>query len=205
MSCGLTPSSWCTFVCVNFCVTPLWHLPAGRIQVGLVDRRVGIARGQNIVHPVAARAVGRNHRPTLRRQPVIAVQVARNPVPRKPKLLRQPHSLMAPRQVSRDRFCSADRRVRIRVRLDRVDPVAIRAHRRQPIPARNALPVNALHERVVHVCVALAAGRRHIELVDRRFLIVRRQYLVRAMAIGAHRRLLSIPSPWPARARSPGS
>ena len=72
-------------------------LSAGRIQIRLVDRRVRIARRKNIVHPVAARAVRRNHRSAFSCQPVIAVKVTRNLVPRNPELLRQTHALMATR------------------------------------------------------------------------------------------------------------
>ena len=46
--------------------------------------------------------------------------------------------------------------------------------------------MNALHERVVHVRVAFAAGRRNIEFVDRRLGVIRRQNLVRPMTICAH-------------------
>ena len=60
------------------------------------------------------------------------------------------------------------------MRLDRVDPVAVRAHWRLRIPPQQRLPVNALHERVVHVRVALAAGRRNIEFVDWRLSVIRR-------------------------------
>ena len=58
------------------------------------------------------------------------------------------------------------------------------------IAARDRLPVNARIERVRNVRVALAAGSRHVESVNRRLRIVGRQNLVRAVAVGAHRGLL---------------
>jgi len=76
------------------------------------------------------------------------------------------------------------------VRLDRVNPVAIRAHRGQSVATRQRLPVNALHKGAVDVRMALAAGGRNRELVDRRLGVVRSQYLVRAVAIRAHCGLL---------------
>src|ERR1035441_2877846 len=76
------------------------------------------------------------------------------------------------------------------MRLDRVNSVTVRANRSLCIPARKRLPVNALHEGVVDLRVALAACRRNIELVNRRFPVVGGKNLVRAMAIGADRGLL---------------
>ena len=62
-------------------------LAASRIQIGVVDGGVRIARRQNVMHTVAARAVSRNHRSAFRGQPVIAVKVARHLVPRHAELL----------------------------------------------------------------------------------------------------------------------
>ena len=76
------------------------------------------------------------------------------------------------------------------MRLDRVDSVAVRADRGQPVAARDCLPVNALHEGLVDCRMALAAGGRNIELVDRRLGVVGGKNLVRAVAIGADRGLL---------------
>lgn len=56
--------------------------------------------------------------------------------------------------------------------------MTIRAHRRKPVAVADALAVNALHECLLHGGMALAAGAGNIELVDRRFLIVGRKYLV---------------------------
>ena len=51
-------------------------LAAGRVEIGLANRRMRIARRENIVHAMAARAIRRHHRPALRSQPMIAVKVA---------------------------------------------------------------------------------------------------------------------------------
>src|ERR1017187_7020405 len=76
------------------------------------------------------------------------------------------------------------------MRFDRVDSVTVRANRSLCIPARKRLPVNALHEGVVDLRVALAACRRNIEFVDRRFAVVGGKNLVRAMTICTDRGLL---------------
>src|SRR5450631_1092546 len=76
------------------------------------------------------------------------------------------------------------------MRLDRVNPVAVRTYRSLRIPSRKRLAVNALHEGVVDFRVALAAGSRNIEFVDRRFSVVCGKNLVRSMTIGTDRGLL---------------
>ena len=105
-------------------------LAAGGIQIGAIDRRARIARRQNVVHAVATGAVGRNHRTALRGQPVIAVHVARDAVSGHAELLRKPHALMATRARIARNVLLRNRRVGIGVRLDRVNAVAVRAHRR---------------------------------------------------------------------------
>ena len=143
-------------------------LAAGGAQVGAVDGGVRIARGQNVVDAVATRAVGGHHRSALRGQPVIAVHVSRDAVAGQPELLRQAHALVAARAGILRQVLFGNRRIGILDVLDGVDPVAIGAHRRQPVAARNSLPVDAGHERLRDLRVALAAGGRHVELVDRR-------------------------------------
>ncbi len=76
------------------------------------------------------------------------------------------------------------------MRLDRVDSVAVGADRGQAVAARNSLPVNALHEGLRDLGVALAAGGRNVEFINRRLLIVGGKNLVRAVAIRADRGLL---------------
>jgi len=79
------------------------------------------------------------------------------------------------------------------VRLDRVDPVAIRANRASRCAA-DSLPVNALHEGLLDLGMTLAAGRGNIEFVDRRLLIVGGKNLVRPVAIRTDAALVD-PSP----------
>src|SRR5690242_16926153 len=62
--------------------------------------------------------------------------------------------------------------------------MAIRAGRRELIAARDGFAVNAGVESVLDIGVALPAGGRNIELVDRRFGLVGGQDFMRAMAIG---------------------
>ena len=72
------------------------------------------------------------------------------------------------------------------MRLDGVNAVTVSARRGHLIAMRERLPVYALHESAVNVCVALTASRRHIEFVDGRLGIVRRQNGVSAMAVGTN-------------------
>jgi len=58
------------------------------------------------------------------------------------------------------------RRIWIDMRLDRMDAVAVRAHRRHAIAPADSLPVNALHECLRNRRMALAARLRNIEFVD---------------------------------------
>jgi hypothetical protein len=76
------------------------------------------------------------------------------------------------------------------VRLDGVNTVAVGAHRRLPVAAGDRLPVNALRVFILHRAVALGAGLGHVELEDGGLGIAGAQDLVRAMAVGAHCRLL---------------
>jgi len=62
-------------------------LAAGLAEVGVVDRGMRIARGQNIVYAMATGAVGRDHRAAFCRKPVIAVHVTGYAVARYAKLL----------------------------------------------------------------------------------------------------------------------
>ena len=68
--------------------------------------------------------------------------------------------------------------------------MTIGAVRRQLVAARNSLPVNAGHERVLNVGVALAASCGHIEFVDGRSLFIGGQDLMRTMTIRADGGLL---------------
>ncbi len=68
--------------------------------------------------------------------------------------------------------------------------MAVSADRGELVAARDGLPVNALHEGVCDVGVALAAGGGNVELGDGRFGVVGGENFVRAVAIGADRGLL---------------
>ncbi len=165
-------------------------LAAGGAEICMVDGRAGIARGQDVVDSVAARTVGGDHRTALRGQAVIAVHIGCDAIAGQAELLREPHALMTTRARVLGQIFPGDRRVGILVLLDGVNAVAVRAHRRQAIAARNSLPVDAGHEGLRDVGVALAAGGRHVEFVDGRMVFVGGKNLVRAVAIGTHGGLL---------------
>ena len=118
---------------------------------------------------------------------MITVQITRHAVSGHAELLRKPHPFMAASAGVARKVLLRDRRVRVCVRLDRVDSVAVRADRSLPITSRQRLPMNTLDECLLDRRVALSAGRRNIEFVYRRLNILGGKYLVRAMTIAANR------------------
>ena len=84
------------------------------------------------------------------------------------------------------------RRIRVLWRLDGVNAVAVSAYRRLPVAARDRLAVGALHVLLLNVVVALGAGCRNVELVDRRFGIAGAQDVVLPVTVGADGSFLAI-------------
>lgn len=76
------------------------------------------------------------------------------------------------------------------MRFDRVNPVAVGADWCHPISLGDALSVDAPLELLGDILMALAAGRRHVELENRRLGIFRIENFMRAVTIGADRRFL---------------
>ena len=76
------------------------------------------------------------------------------------------------------------------MRLDGMDSVAISAHRGLAVATGDRLAVNALHELLLHGFVTLGAGGGHVEAKDGRVLVGGRENFVRAVTVGADRRLL---------------
>ena len=166
----LLPSSRCTLVRVNFCVTPLWHWPQVASRLAFIDGGARIARRQNVMHAVATGAVGHHHRTALRGQSVITVQVTRHAVSRHAELLREPHALVAARAGVSGEFCSETDELGSMCALMEWIPWQSVQTGASPLP-RHSLPVNALHELSAATArMALAAGRRNIELVNRRLV-----------------------------------
>ena len=164
-------------------------LAAGLGQVGVIDGRVRIAGGQNVVHAVTAGAVGDRGRADFRCHAVIAGQVRTDAAAGHAEFLREPHALVAGRAGVLHVGCGHGR-VRILRRLDGVNAVAIGADRRLPVAARDGRAVNALHVLLLDVVMALGAGGRNVELVDRRLRIDGAQDVVLAVAVGADRGLV---------------
>src|SRR5437763_1182700 len=75
------------------------------------------------------------------------------------------------------------------MRLDGMDPVAIRTHRSLPVSSRHSLSVNALLKFLGDGVVALPASCGHVELEDRRLLTFSIENFVGAMTICADRSL----------------
>src|SRR5690349_5195463 len=109
-----------------------------------MNRGARIARRENTVSPVTARTIRNNLRAETRCQPVIAGEISRGAASLNAEFLRQTYSFVA--ACTRD-LCDVlrrHRRVRIRVRLDGVNAVAVSAHRSLPVPLRNSGSVDAL-------------------------------------------------------------
>ena len=67
-----------------------------------------------------------------------------------------------------------------------MNAVTIGAHRCRPVAASNRLPVRALHEFLPDAVMAFGAGRRDVELGDRRFGIAGAQDVVLPVTVGAN-------------------
>src|SRR6202035_1866414 len=76
-------------------------------------------------------------------------------------------------------------RVGILVRQDRMDAVAVCTDWREAVAPRNALPMNAGHEFLLHIGVALAAGAGNVELVDGRLGVVGGNNFMRSVTVSA--------------------
>ena len=160
-------------------------LPARLRQVGVVDRGTRVARREDVVHSVATGAIRDSRRADLGRHAVIACEVRRNTVPGNPKLRRELHAGMTCGTRSAH-IAGGHRRVWIVRCLDGVDSVAVGADRRLPIAFRQRRTVNALNVLALDVGVALAAGRWHIGLGDRRLRVGPGQNVMGAVAVSTH-------------------
>ena len=147
-----------------------------------------IARGQNVVYAMTTRAVRGNNRPALGSEAMVAVHVCRYAIPRNSKLARQPHTFMATSTRITRQVLFRYRRVRIVMRLDGVDPVAVGARRSLPVAVREGGSMDTPLEFFSDRLVALAAGCGHIEFEDWGFRIFCIKDFVPAVAVGAHRR-----------------
>ena len=165
-------------------------LAASPDQIGVVDGRPWIARRENAVRPVATGAIRHDLRASLRGQSVVAGQVSGLAAARHSKFLRKAHAFVAAATGHRAHVLGRDRGIRIGVRFNGVNAVAIGAHRRLPVAFGDGLSVDALFEFLGDRVVTLAAGRRHIELEDGRLGILGVENLVRSVAVGADRGLL---------------
>src|SRR5215469_13186175 len=118
-------------------------LPASPDQVRAVDGRPWIARGQDVVRPMTARAIRHHWRAQLRCQAMIALEIGGLAPSLHAEFLRQPHALVTPSAGVARQVLRRDRGVGIAMRLDGVNSVAVRADRGLAVAACNRLPVNA--------------------------------------------------------------
>src|SRR5262245_42383374 len=100
------------------------------------------------------------------------------------EVLGESHPLVTARTRALCKCLCGNGRIRIQVRLDAVDSMAIGADRRLPVALFDCLAVDASHELLLHTVVTLRAGSRNIELEDRRLWIARRKNVMNAMAVG---------------------
>ncbi len=124
----------------------------------MVER--GSLDGQNVVHAVAAGAVGGDHGTAFHREAVIAVHVGGDAVAGNAELLREAHALMAAGAGIARKILLGDGRVGIVVRLDGVDAVAVGADRRKAVAARDGLAVDAGVEGLLDLCCGICRRSR---------------------------------------------
>src|SRR5436305_5805112 len=152
-----------------------------------VNRGARISGREDSLRAMATGAIGYDLRSELRCQSVVARQIGSLATSGYTEFLRQPNSFVAAGAGSLRNVLGRHRRIRVRMRLDGMDPVAIRARRSLPISFRQRRAVDAPLELFGDGVVALAAGLRHIELENRRLRILCVKDLVSAVAIGADR------------------
>src|SRR4051794_6366611 len=147
-------------------------LAARGAQVSVVNRRARITGRQNVVYAVAAGAVGNHHRSAHRSQTVIAVHVGGYLVASQAELLRKPYALVAARASVLRKVLRGHGRAGVLDVLDAVDTVAIGADGRHAVATRDSLPVDAGHEGLTYIGVALATCGRDVEFVDGRMVLI---------------------------------
>ena len=122
-------------------------------------------------------------------QPVIAGEIGGGAGAFYAELLRKAHAFVAAGAGGLGEVLRVDRGVRIEVRLDGVNAVAIGADRGLRVAASDGLAVDALHEFGFHRRMALGAGERDVEFEDGRFLVAGAANFMNAVAVGADRSL----------------
>ena len=158
---------------------PLVAMAAGGLQIGGEDRRCRVPGVQDEMGAVAGGAVGDRLVAGLALQAVIGVDEGLQPPGGQVVLLVQGRRLVAGRAGRLGQPVGADRGARIRDGQDAVLAVAAGADRRVDLAASRQLAVDALPVVLLDRGVALAAGPRDVEVVDRRLGVDRREDLVR--------------------------
>ena len=115
---------------------------------------------------MAACAICNDLRTQLGRQPVIARQVSRRSSPLHVKFLGEAHSFVAAGAGYGGQVLRGNGGIRIKMLLDGVDAVTIRAHRRLPVSTSYRPSVNALRELLFHILVTFGTSRGYIEFED---------------------------------------
>src|SRR4029077_2589135 len=121
---------------------------------------------------------------------MIAGQIGSGSSSLKTKFLREPHSLVAARAGDLCEILCRHRRVGIEVRLDGMNAMTVGANRSLAVAACDSLPVDALHEFLLHRLMTRRTGARNVELEDGRLGIAGRQDFMRAVTVGANRSFL---------------
>ena len=158
-------------------------LAAGLAQVGVIDGGARIAGWIDVVHAMAAGAVGDGLAASARGEPVVAVLVGGDAVPGHREAGHQRRIGMAARAGFLRDVRHINRRSGIAGREDAVLAVAVGAGGRLQNAFGDGLAVNALRVGVVDVRVALAAGGGDVLLPDFRMRIGDGQDVVHAVAV----------------------
>ena len=121
---------------------------------------------------------------------MIAGQIGSGSSSLKTKFLREPHSFVAARARHFCEILCRHRGVGIEVRLDGMNAMTVGANRSLAVAAGDSLPVDALHEFLLHGLMTLRTGARDVELEDGRPGIAGGQDFMRAVTVGANRSFL---------------
>src|SRR5579859_7473301 len=127
-------------------------------EIGAVNGGTGIARREDAVRAVAARAIGDDLRTSTGCQSVIAGQISSLAASLYAEFLRKTYAFMAAGAGSQAHVLRRDRGIGIVERLDGVNAVAVGADGRLPVSLGDRLPVDAPLEFFRDLVVTAAAS-----------------------------------------------
>jgi hypothetical protein len=152
--------------------------PTGGFQVIRMYRRGLVGVGQDAMAAVTGSAIGDGPITGCAFQTMVTVDIGLQITGGNAVLFTQPGRLVAWGTGSLGNPARADWRAWIACRYDAMFTMAVRAHGRLNLSLSDQTPVDTGPEILLDIPVALSAGPGNIEVVDRGFAVIRRQYTV---------------------------